>query len=733
MDAFYRILPLVAIAMDLGIGLYVFTRDPKHASNRLFLCITVALSFWGFGEFWMRNAHSASVAMLGGKIGSVGWCLIGAFFIHFSVVLTETHRHRARYLLVDITYALGIAFLVITWSSNLIFSSFVKSQDSGFTDAGGFLRMPSKLFVLATLLVGVAILVVYYVTSATGEKKVRIGFVIIAALFPIITGIMVDILLPLFGIHSPLSSQAAGPVMVVIMGYAVTRHDLMKPVVSRLDSTFLTNIKDSVLIVDAEGLIESANLAATRQTDYTGHELKGMKVTNLLFENLSRGSHLQPADLWSDAERRLFCRSKTGIGIPVATSISPVFTNSGKRLGSILVLHDMREAIRIIEAEQEAKVAGAEVEVERRRLETLRRSHEELEEASKFLEDVIDNLVEPIFIKDADLRCVFVNKALCETAGFSREELVGKTSEELIPVEFAGTSTEIEQEILITGMSTEYEVNDIVDPYGKQRNIKLVKSPIIGDSGEVEFIVGLVQDTTEHRRLDKARLDFIRIAAHELRTPLTSMKLGFELLARETRGSLNADQQRSFDILSISIERLSSLAKNLLDLASLDAGVLTMNQQTVALVPLMDEAVALFSSTIGEKELYCKVEVADEIRNAHADPGRISQVLYNLVSNAVKYTSEGGITLSARDPGDGFLEVCVSDTGTGISASHCKSIFTSFVKAQDSETAREGTGLGLSITKAIVEAHGGNIWVESTPGAGSSFYFTVLVEGSERI
>jgi len=85
---------------------------------------------------------------------------------------------------------------------------------------------------------------------------------------------MVDILLPLFGIHSPLSSQAAGPVMVVIMGYAVTRHDLMKPVVSRLDSTFLTNIKDSVLIVDAEGLIESANLAATRQTDYTGHELK---------------------------------------------------------------------------------------------------------------------------------------------------------------------------------------------------------------------------------------------------------------------------------------------------------------------------------------------------------------------------------------------------------------------------------------------------------------------------
>ena len=733
MHTLYRLLPLVAIAMNLGIGLYVFTRDPEHASNRLFLCITVALSFWGLGEFWIRNAHSASAAMLGGKIGSVGWCLVGAFFIHFTVVLTETQRHRARHLLVGITYALGIAFLVVTWSSNLIFSSFVKSQYSGFTEAGGFLRMPSKLFVLAALLVGVAILVVYYVTRATGEKKVRIGFVIIAALIPIATGIVVDVLLPMFGIQSPLSSQAAGPVMVVITGYAVTRHDLMKPVVSSLDSTFLTNIRDSVLIVDPEGLVESANLASTQLTDYTRHELKGMKVTNLLFENLSRGSLLQPADLESDAERKLFCRSKTGIGIPVATSISPVFTNSGKRLGSILVLHDMREAIRIVEAEQETMVAGAEVQAERRRLETLRRSHEELEEASKFLEDVIDNLVEPIFIKDADLRYVFVNKALCETAGFSREELVGKTTEELVPADFAGPSTDIEQEILITGVSTEYEVNDITDAYGKQRNIKLVKSPIIGESGEVEFIVGLVQDITEHRRLDKARLDFIRIAAHELRTPLTSLRLGFELLARETRGFLNADQQRSFDILSMSIERLSSLAKNLLDLASLDAGVLTMNQQAVALGPLMDEAVALFSSTVGEKELYCNVEVADDIRNAYADPGRISQVLYNLVSNAVKYTSEGGITLSARDPGDGFLEVRVSDTGTGISASHRESIFTSFVKVQDSETAREGTGLGLSITKAIVEAHGGNIWVESTPGVGSSFFFTVLAEAAGRV
>src|SRR5450759_5265677 len=99
------------------------------------------------------------------------------------------------------------------------------------------------------------------------------------------------------------------------------------------------------------------------------------------------------------------------------------------------------------------------------------------------------------------------------------------------------------------------------------------------EEGDVEFVVGISKDLTEQKKLEGARLDFIRIAAHELRTPLTSLKLGFEMLARETRGALNGEQQRSLDVLSLSIERLSRLSKNLLDLASLDAGLLTLHMQ----------------------------------------------------------------------------------------------------------------------------------------------------------
>jgi signal transduction histidine kinase len=241
--------------------------------------------------------------------------------------------------------------------------------------------------------------------------------------------------------------------------------------------------------------------------------------------------------------------------------------------------------------------------------------------------------------------------------------------------------------------------------------------------------VGIFNDITEQQMVEKARLDFIRVAAHELRTPLTSLKLGLDVLAKETKGSLNEDQQRSLDVLSLSIERLSTLARNLLDLANIDADLLLMQLQPVEVKPLLGEVVTMFSNIIREKGLYCRVEADGESRLAYADPSRLSQVLYNLVSNAVKYTKKGGISISTGDSAGGFIEICVADTGSGIPRDRQQLIFTSFNRAAEGD-GREGTGLGLSIARGIIEAHGGRIWVESKVGEGSRFHFTVPVYDS---
>jgi NtrC-family two-component system sensor histidine kinase KinB len=421
------------------------------------------------------------------------------------------------------------------------------------------------------------------------------------------------------------------------------------------------------------------------------------------------------------------CISRSGELIPVSMSSESVRMRGGKVMGSVIVVYDLRETMRLIEAELEAEEASAEVAAERDRSETLLRSQEELKELSAFLESVIDNIAEPLWIKDRDFRFVFVNEAFCELSGFSKADIVGETGDGLASAEQADEFRECDAEAFATGQVSEIETV-INDREGETHLVRTLRAPLRDDAGEAQYLVGIFTDITEQRQLENARLDFIRVAAHELRTPLTSLKLGFDLLARETRGVLDEEQQRSLDILSLSIERLSSLARNLLDLASMDAGLFTLRIERVEVKPLLEEAATVFSNTISDKGLYCSVDTDGELKPVYADPNRFSQVLYNLVSNAVKYTDSGGITISARNSGDDLLEICVADTGAGIPADLQESIFSSFVRPRDPD-GREGTGLGLSITKAIVEAHGGRVWVQSRVGAGSEFFFTVRAAG----
>jgi signal transduction histidine kinase len=306
----------------------------------------------------------------------------------------------------------------------------------------------------------------------------------------------------------------------------------------------------------------------------------------------------------------------------------------------------------------------------------------------------------------------------------------GRTDEEFYWRDSARFLRRTEEKVFESGRVVMVPELAVLDQGGEAHITRAIGAPLAGDSGGIDFMVGIISDITEEKKLEQARLDFIRIAAHELRTPLTSLRLGLEVFSRLTSGAFEPEQQRSLDVLSLSIERLSRLSKNLLDLASMDAGLVTLHRGEVEIEPLFAEAAAMFESALKKKGLAVRLDVPGDIRPAYADAARLSQVLYNLLSNAVKYTEVGGITMSALDPGDGMLLVSVTDTGSGIPASAKEAIFSRFVKAQSAETAKEGTGLGLSISKAIVEAHGGTITVQSRLGSGSTFTFSVPAAGA---
>jgi PAS domain S-box-containing protein len=487
-----------------------------------------------------------------------------------------------------------------------------------------------------------------------------------------------------------------------------------------------------VLVTGPDGTIETVNIAASTLTGYEKNDLIDMSISAVFVEGIGDQAVTPRSDFGAARRgpRVVLCRRADGESVPVSRNDSTITNRRGKTIGFITVLQDMRDTLRLLEAENEVVLVSAEMKAEKERRELLRRSSEELRSLSTFLESVLEAVAEPLWIKDRDLRYIYVNEAFAAMSGVDRADVIGKTDDECYWSGEDNINLKTDEAALSSREVQTVEFSTAI-PDGIHRTFTAVVTPMMNESGEVENLIGTLTDLTEQKQLENARLDFIRIAAHELRAPLTSLQLGLELLAKLTENALNPEQQRSLDILSLSIERLSRLSKNLLDLASMDAGLVTLHMQEVDLGGLLNEAHAMFSSAIKEKGLEMRIEVPEGLGKAIGDPSRLSQVLYNLVSNAVKYTDSGTITMSASDPEDGMLEVRVSDTGVGIPSSAREAIFTRFVKAQSAQTAREGTGLGLSISKAIVEAHGGTIKVESTLGEGSMFSFTIPVAPPE--
>ncbi len=720
-------LPLAAAAVDMAVGTYILIKDARLRSNRLFFLVACALATWGVGEYLMRTADNPAAGILAGRIGAIGWCFVGTLFLHLALEIANWRKTRRAAAALAGLYAISLGLLLVTFLTPLVFKRFVPGVHTGYSEVAGVLRVPSELFVIGPFIAGIVVLLRARARTTSSETRTRQGYVIIAASIPLVIGIVTDVILPLAGRQPPFSSQVGGPIMAIIIAVGVTRKGLMTSVVGVLGSTVIANMQDAVLVTGPDGTIETVNHAAVSLTGYPEGDLIDMNISELFAQRAGEPPLDPVAGIPPDKSRgprMVLCRQSDGRSVPVSRNDSTITKRRGKITGFITVLQDMRNTMRLLEAESEVVAVSAEVKAEQERRELLRRSSEELARLSSFLESVLEKIAEPLWIKDRAGRYVYVNEAFASLLEVDRAEVLGRTDAQCPWADESETVNRAEEAALASGEQGTIEFStDYLG--GLERVFNITITPMAEEGGGTEFLIGLLADVTEQKQLETARLDFIRIAAHELRAPLTSLKLGLEMLARLTDNALNPEQQRSLDILSMSIERLSRLSKNLLDLASMDAGLVTLRIQEVDVAGLFHEARTMFSSAAREKGLEVRLEVPEGLRPASGDPSRLSQVLYNLVSNAVKYTDRGTITMSARDLSDGMIEISVSDTGIGIPSSAKDAIFTRFVKARSAETAREGTGLGLSITKAIVEAHGGTIRVESAVGSGSTFTFTL--------
>jgi signal transduction histidine kinase len=219
----------------------------------------------------------------------------------------------------------------------------------------------------------------------------------------------------------------------------------------------------------------------------------------------------------------------------------------------------------------------------------------------------------------------------------------------------------------------------------------------------------------------RARDQMLSIVAHDLRNPLGTMLMVSELLEE----TLPADSPslRQVGMMRRAGKQMNRLIQDLLDVKRIEHGRLAVDPRPVAAAPLLTDAGEMLRALAAARTLDLSVDAPAELPMVLADPARIQQVISNLVGNAIKFTPQGGrITLRGFPVGD-EVRVAVMDTGPGIAADQLPHVFGQFWQGSRSDT--RGLGLGLVIAKGIVEAHAGRIWVESTLGAGSSFYFTL--------
>ncbi|MEM5794202.1 MAG: ATP-binding protein [Candidatus Aenigmatarchaeota archaeon] len=236
----------------------------------------------------------------------------------------------------------------------------------------------------------------------------------------------------------------------------------------------------------------------------------------------------------------------------------------------------------------------------------------------------------------------------------------------------------------------------------------------------------------ELKKLDVEKDRFISIAAHELKTPMTAISGFAQLLKDEEIIKDKEKRLRYLKIIEDEIKRLSALITDVLDLSRIDLGTIKVFVEEVNINEILNDVKNEMIELAKEKSLYLNVEVEKGISNVLTDREKLKRILLNLVSNSIKYTEKGGITIKAEKEGD-EIKFSVSDTGIGIPKEHFNKIFTRFFQVSSPYTRKaKGSGLGLSICKELVELLGGRIWFDSEVGKGTTFYFTLPLKYKEK-
>ena len=352
---------------------------------------------------------------------------------------------------------------------------------------------------------------------------------------------------------------------------------------------------------------------------------------------------------------------------------------------------------------------------------------------------IFSSLNDGILVLDMHRQVMFSNTVAEKLTGFAGAEMLGKKIEELVTVSDRGgvamdpkiyCPIKLSPETVVTPFTS----TDSLVITGKDKathNAKITSSPIEDNSSNLGCVL-VLHDTSAEKELEAIQLDFVSMASHELRTPLTSVTGYLSIFLKENEGKMDAHQTDFLNRILIAAQQLGAIINNLLNVSKVERGAFSMSNGAIEWKELLEKSVNQNQLQAAQKGISLELKTdGTELGQISGDEIRLTEVLNNLVSNAINYTNSGGsVEVSCKKDGKDLI-TCVKDTGIGIPPEAVAHLFTKFFRvsgALDKSSNSKGTGLGLYISKSIIDLHHGKIWAESELGKGSTFCFSLPIK-----
>ncbi|MFA5358267.1 MAG: ATP-binding protein [Patescibacteria group bacterium] len=734
----YSIPPLFSSICFILLGIFVFLKNNKSKINISFLFLCFVTFWWQFSWFVLFNFNTASystdIVNFIVKIGYSGIVLIPVIFFHFFVFLLKSNKRVDKFLLY-FSYLITIAFEAAIWFTDFFVKGFY-IYHWGFYPKAGFFHIV-YLFFLATL----ASRVFYFSLLYLRDKKTigsygyyQIKYVLLALLFYVLSASD-------FIVNYGYGFYPVGFIFIlaflIIFAYAIVRYRLMDIRLVVRKSTIFT-----ALVVFLACIYSSLAFLFSRLFENAFGTQSRLVISLIVSIFVVVG--FQPLKLFVQNVTKRFLFKEEYDPQSVVAELADVLASSLElkhlfsSVNSIIdkTLHPISAATSLLDKKKGGYILAY-------------KSGFSPEVAKKLNFDAKDPLV-AYFKVDKNVIVLQELRRKVETGYLAETDKIKKlistleatasevflpliSKENIIGITFLGAKksgdvyTAEDIRLLEIGASQAAVAieNSLMYEAAKNFNVTLTK--------EVEKATRELRlANTRLKKLDETKSEFISIASHQLRTPLTVIKGYISMMLEGSFGQLTDQAVESLHKVYESNQRLINLVEDLLNISRIESGRIQYNMADYGLDDLAASVVDELANNAKNKKLYLKLDKPDKpLPKVKMDTDKLRQVLMNMVDNAIKYTTKGGIRVSVYQEGRNLV-LKVIDTGMGIDPVDLPNLFQKFSRGQGmSKVHTEGVGLGLYVAKQMLEAHGGKIWAESKgKDLGSAFCITIPIKKS---